>query len=99
MVRERADRVEGFPEDLKLRLSHTILSHHGTAEFGSPKPPMTAEAIALHHAEDLDAKVNMFLGQIEAARDKGRRWTERHFLLARSLYVGDTKAEEVEDAD
>ena len=99
MVRERADQVEGFPEDLKLRLSHTILSHHGTAEFGSPKPPMTAEAIALHHAEDLDAKVNMFLGQLDAAREKGRRWTERHFLLGRSLYVGDTEAEEVEDAD
>ncbi len=98
-VRERADQVEGFPEDLKLRLSHTILSHHGTGKFGSPKPPMTAEAIALHHAEDLDAKVNMFLGQIDAARDKGRRWTERHFLLGRSLYVGDTEAEEVDDAD
>jgi len=99
LVRERADQVEGFPEDLKLRLSHTILSHHGVAEFGSPKPPMTAEAIALHHAEDLDAKINMFLGQIETARDKGQRWTERHFLLGRALYVGDAEAEEVDDAD
>jgi 3'-5' exoribonuclease len=88
MVRERADGIEGFPEELKLLLSHMILSHHGTGEFGSPKAPMTAEAIALHHAEDLDAKVNMFLGQIEDARKKGRRWTERHFLLERALYVG-----------
>jgi 3'-5' exoribonuclease len=85
----RADRIEGFPEELKLRLSHMILSHHGSGEFGSPKLPMTAEAIALHHAEDLDAKVNMFLGQIDAARQKGQRWTERHFLLGRQLYVGD----------
>jgi 3'-5' exoribonuclease len=89
IMREKADQIEGFPEDLKLLLSHTILSHHGTAEFGSPKLPMTAEAIALHHAEDLGAKVNMFLGQIETAKEQGRRWTERHFLLGRSLYVGD----------
>jgi 3'-5' exoribonuclease len=94
IVRERADQIEGFPEELKLLLSHTILSHHGTAEFGSPKLPMTAEAIALHHAEDLGAKVNMFLGQIKTAREQGRRWTERHFLLGRSLYVGDAIGEE-----
>jgi len=96
MVRERADRIEGFPEDLKLRLSHMMLSHHGTMEFGSPKVPMTAEAIALHHAEDLGAKINMFLGHIAAARDQGRRWTERHFLLQRALYVGDLDAAERE---
>ena len=88
-VREQADEIEGFPEELKLRLSHMMLSHHGTGEFGSPKVPMTAEAIALHHAEDLDAKVNMFLGEIRKGREQGRRWTERHFLLGRSLYVGE----------
>ena len=94
MVRSRADRIEGFPEELKLRLSHMILSHHGTADFGSPKLPMTAEAIALHHAEDLDAKVNMFLSQIRAAREQGRQWTERHFLLKRALYVGEAEQSE-----
>ncbi|MFB3882499.1 MAG: 3'-5' exoribonuclease YhaM family protein [Armatimonadota bacterium] len=97
LVLARANEIEGFPEELKLRLSHMILSHHGTAEFGSPKPPMTAEAIALHHAEDLGAKINMFCGQIESARSKGQRWTERHFLLNRSLYVGD--AEDGEPAE
>jgi 3'-5' exoribonuclease len=88
-VCEHADRIEGFPEELKMLLSHMILSHHGLPEFGSPKPPMTAEAIALHHAEDLDAKVNMFLREIDSAREQGRRWTPRHFLLGRSLYAGE----------
>lgn len=87
-VREGMDRIEGFPEEMKLRLSHILLSHHGTREFGSPVVPMTAEAIALHHAEDLDAKVNLFLTNITAAREQGRRWTERHFLLNRAFYVG-----------
>jgi 3'-5' exoribonuclease len=89
MMRARADRIEGFPEELKMRLSHMILSHHGVPEFGSPKVPMTAEAIALHHAEDLDAKVNMFLSEIGAARTEGKRWTPRHFLLGRSLYAAE----------
>ena len=94
-VRQEADRIEGFPEEVKQLLSHMILSHHGEYEYGSPKLPMTAEAIALHHAEDLDAKINMFLGQIGAARERGRRWTERHFLLQRALYAG--PAEEVKN--
>lgn len=87
-VRQEMDAQPDFPAELKLRLSHLLLSHHGTKEYGSPVEPMTAEAIALHQAEDLDAKVNMFLGNITAARDQGKRWTERHFLLGRSLYVG-----------
>jgi len=94
MVREQAEAIAGFPGELKMLLSHMILSHHGTGEFGSPKVPMTAEAIALHHAEDLDAKVNMFLGQIEEARKKGRLWTERHFLLGHALYVGSEEGAE-----
>jgi len=91
LVLARANAIEGFPEELKLRLSHMIVTHHGTAEFGSPKAPMTAEAIALHHAEDLGAKINMFLGQIETARAKGQRWTERHYALGRPLYAGDAE--------
>jgi len=98
-VRQEADGIEGFPEELKLLLSHLILSHHGVYEYGSPKLPMTAEAIALHHAEDLDAKVNLFLGQIGQARDQGRRWTERHFLLGRPLYVGPSDEAEASAPD
>ena len=90
-VRREAEKNPDFPEELKLQLCHCLLSHHGTREFGSPVEPMMAEAIALHHAEDLDAKVNMFLTNIEAARGQGRRWTERHFLLGRSLYAGPTE--------
>ena len=99
MVRERAEPIEGFPDELKLRLSHIILSHHGTGQFGSPKVPMTAEAIALHHAEDLDAKVNMFLEYIRPAREKGKRWTDSHWLLKRSFYVGDIEEAEPPEAN
>jgi 3'-5' exoribonuclease len=46
-----------FPSRLELLLKHMILSHHGEYEFGSPKLPMTPEAIALHYLDNLDAKL------------------------------------------
>src|SRR5581483_5691627 len=58
-VRSVADLTgEPFPPELLLRLKHMILSHHGTYEFGSPRLPMTPEAIALHLLDNLDAKVH-----------------------------------------
>ena len=61
-VRRTADLTgEPFPAELLLRLKHMIVSHHGPAEFGSPKPPMTPEAIALHYLDNLDAKVHAYL--------------------------------------
>jgi 3'-5' exoribonuclease len=48
-----------FPEHLALELLHIILSHHGTQEHGSPKVPATAEALVIHYADDLDAKLDM----------------------------------------
>ena len=38
---------EAFPKDLRLQLEHLIVSHHGQIEFGSPKLPVTLEAVAL----------------------------------------------------
>lgn len=49
--------------DLVLHFKHIIISHHGEYEYGSPKRPKTAEAFALHFADNLDAKMN----QVERA--------------------------------
>jgi 3'-5' exoribonuclease len=51
--------LPGFPERLALELLHIILSHHGALEHGSPKVPSTAEALVIHFADDLDAKLDM----------------------------------------
>lgn len=51
--------VPGFPERLAHELLHIILSHHGQLEHGSPKTPATAEALVIHYADDLDAKLDM----------------------------------------
>ncbi len=42
-----------------LRLEHVIISHQRLPEWGSPKPPMTPEALLVHYADDLDAKYHM----------------------------------------
>jgi len=55
MVREAALRTAIEAETL-LRLEHIIVSHQRLAEWGSPKPPMTPEALLVHYADDIDAK-------------------------------------------
>lgn len=44
-----------------LRLEHLILSHQRLPEWGSPKPPMTPEALLVHYADDIDAKYQMMV--------------------------------------
>ncbi|MBH1940759.1 HD domain-containing protein [Mobilitalea sibirica] len=46
-----------FPAKLANELLHCILAHHGELEYGSPKKPATIEAMALHHADNADAKL------------------------------------------
>ncbi len=46
-----------FPEKLADELVHCILAHHGELEYGSPKKPATMEAMALHYADNTDAKL------------------------------------------
>jgi 3'-5' exoribonuclease len=49
-----------IPRHKGVLLKHIILSHHGLQEWGSPKPPMTAEAQVVHTIEMLDGKMNTF---------------------------------------
>ena len=57
MVGRAADKIEGFPRQLKSQVQHCILSHHGKLEYGSPKKPALMEAVALNYADDTDAKL------------------------------------------
>lgn len=77
---------EIFPEDLANQLRHMIVSHHGTLEFGSPKVPMTLEAIALHHLDNLDAKLHSVKQLIEDDVNADSAWTVYHPSLGRKLY-------------
>ncbi|HSR13251.1 MAG TPA: HD domain-containing protein [Thermodesulfobacteriota bacterium] len=86
MVEDRMRTIPGFPGELALLLKHLLLSHHGEYEFGSPKLPMTVEAMLLHQLDDLDAKVNAFSAWMEKEKDAGGRWTSYFKLFDRFLY-------------
>lgn len=56
MADEAIRSIDGFPPKLASELKHCIIAHHGELEFGSPKKPALAEALALNHADCTDAK-------------------------------------------
>lgn len=88
-IRE-AEKLAGepFPEELRLRLQHMILSHHGEYEFGSPKLPMTLEAIALHFLDNLDSKIHSISGMMREDANDDSPWTPYQASLGRKLYKG-----------
>ena len=88
-VEEKAKEIPGFPLELLLRIQHIIASHHGLAEHGAVKPPMTAEAIAFHFLDDLDAKLSSLEGIRKAERLGGEadsRWSMWNPALGRRLF-------------
>jgi 3'-5' exoribonuclease len=79
---------EPFPTELAWRLKHMILSHHGTYDFGSPKLPMTPEAVALHLIDNLDAKIFEFSQAIREDPNSSSHWTLFIPRLDRKLFKG-----------
>jgi len=72
-------------EKLRLNLEHCLVSHHGYYEYGSPKLPMTREALALHLADYADShfeEYDMLLRDI----DEGACTGSIRFLEGRKLY-------------
>jgi 3'-5' exoribonuclease len=80
--------AEPFPAEAALRLKHLILAHHGSYEFGSPKLPMTPEAIAIHHIDNLDAKVHEFARDIADDPNQQASFTPFNARLDRKLFKG-----------
>lgn len=89
IVEEMARGIEGFPEALLDVLKHYILSHHGVPEYGAIRAPMTAEALALHYIDNLDAKLSAFVKAVEDPAAKGLNWTAWQKMFESYLYRGD----------
>ena len=61
-----------------------VISHHGEAEFGSPRPPMFPEAEMLHWLDVLDARMNEMNGILQ--RTPAGAFSERIWSLDRRVY-------------
>ncbi len=83
-IGKAADEL-GINGEEVMVLQHLVLSHHGKAEWGSPKPPMIREAEILHYIDNIDAKMNMLDRAL--SRVNPGEFSERIFPLDnRSFY-------------
>ncbi|MCI8281706.1 MAG: HD domain-containing protein [Lachnospiraceae bacterium] len=85
MISERIARIDGFPRKMAAELKHCILSHHGELEFGSPKKPALAEAMALSFADNLDAKMETMKELFASAPEGSTEWLGYNRLLETNI--------------
>ncbi len=87
-------RHPDLSRETAIRLKHLIVSHQGAYEYGSPKLPMSLEAIAFHHIDNLDAQIDGFARVIREGREsqgEDSHWTGIHRLLGRPLFIGEDR--------
>lgn len=85
-IHDKARRV-GVPRDLEQHVTHLAIAHHGRAEFGSPKPPQTLEALLTHYVDDLDSRINSWVNLMGTAPGT-RRWTDASNAYGHHIWRG-----------
>lgn len=78
---------------LQEHLRHLIISHHGEREYGSPCLPQTAEAFALHYADNLDAKLSL-CRDLFGEESERPSWSERVWSLERKILLPERTPQE-----
>ncbi|GIW78570.1 MAG: 3'-5' exoribonuclease YhaM [Gemmatales bacterium] len=89
MVRDMASEFGDVHPELLLMLEHIIVTHLTLPEWGSPRLPLIPEVIVLHHADDLDAKMEMYVRCLTEDKADGP-FTDREPGLNRQLFKGRT---------
>jgi 3'-5' exoribonuclease len=93
-IHDKARRI-GAPRELEHHVVHMVLAHHGRLEFGSPKVPMTLEALLTHYIDELDSRVNSWLNLM--GREGGsRRWTSSDNVYEQPIWRGALPTVQVE---
>lgn len=89
IIHDKLALLPEFPPRLRTLVEHLVASHHGTLEFGSPKVPMTAEAMLLHHLDNLDSKMETVRGAVQKDKLAEGSWTSFVYSLDRALLKKD----------
>ena len=87
MVRDAARELGDVNPELVLMLEHIVLTHLSLPEWGSPRLPLVPECLIIHHADDLDAKLEMYARCLSRDKSDGP-FTERDPVLNRQLFKG-----------
>ena len=90
-------KLPDFPPKLRSLVEHMIVSHHGELEFGSPKVPIFAEAMLLHHLDNLDSKMDAIRGALQRDRAVEGEFTGWIAPLERVLLKKDKYLEEAKE--
>jgi 3'-5' exoribonuclease len=98
LVRDVAQGIEDLSEERLLLVLHLIASHQGKYEWQSPRIPHTIEALILHFADDIDAKVNQATALIDTVEEG---WTPYDNSFAREFFRhrGNERAGEDDQAE
>lgn len=88
MLHDKRKDAPGLAPETLLEIEHLIVSHHGKTEYGALREPMTAEAIALHFLDNMDARLAAYfaLAGEEEPGPYGESWTDYHPLFGTRLY-------------
>ena len=89
LIRDTARELDDVHPELLQMLEHIIVSHLNLPEWGSPRLPLIPECLIIHHADDLDAKLEMYVRCLSRDQAAGP-FTDRDPILGRQLYKGRT---------
>lgn len=81
MLSNSIRKIDDFPKVKRNELLHCILAHHGEYEYGSPKKPSIAEAIALNFADDMDAKLETMKEVMSKVKGNDISWQGFNYLF------------------
>ncbi len=85
-IHEKAAQIPNFPPELAMHLVHIVAAHHGELANGSPKEPLTLEAMIVHALDELDSRVQSWTMIFE--RDRNDEWTDFQRIYDRYLFKG-----------
>ncbi len=86
-LEDKIRQLQGFPNDLAIQLKHLLISHHGQYQWGSPRKPMTLEAIILHFLDNLDAKVQGVQQFLKKQVPEGSKMSRYHPFFEQYFYL------------
>ncbi len=89
LAREAAREVPELSAELLQLLEHMIITHLSLPEWGSPRLPLIPEILILHHVDDMDAKLEMYVRCLTTDTADGL-FTNRDPVLNRQLFKGRT---------
>jgi 3'-5' exoribonuclease len=90
LIRTAAAAIPEFDAEFLLLLEHVILSYLTLPEWGSQRLPAIPEVLVLHHADDLDAKMEMYARSLTNDASDGP-FTDRDPVLNKPLWKSRTQ--------